>query len=82
MNNLFAALAVVLSLSAVPAHADNHEYKNSPEYMQMEKDTRESLKNCLSDENIRTKSCIKNYKKERKAKKKEIKKMYKEKNMD
>lgn len=77
MNNLFAALAVILSLNATPANADNHEYKNTPEYTQMEKDTRESLKNCLNDEKNNTKDCVKSYKKEHKAKKKEIKKMYK-----
>ena len=79
MNNLFAALAVILSLNTTPAHADNHEYKNTPEYTQMEKDTRESLKNCLNSENIKTKDCVKNYKKMRKSKKKEIEKKYKEK---
>ncbi len=78
MNNLFAALAVIL-LNVYPAHANDHEYKNSPEYMRMEKDTRESLKNCLNSENIKTKDCVKNYKKMRKSKKKEIEKMYKEK---
>ena len=81
MNNLFAALAVMLSLGVVPAKANNHEYKNTAQYLQMEKDTRESLKNCLNNESINTKDCIKNYKKLRKDKKKEIKKAYNKENM-
>ncbi|MBR1600641.1 MAG: hypothetical protein IJ677_03595 [Alphaproteobacteria bacterium] len=79
MNNLLTAAAVVLSLSANPVNAKHHEYKNTPEYMQMEKTTRESLKNCLNDEDVKTKDCIEKYKDERKAKKKELKKMMKEK---
>ncbi|MBQ8481935.1 MAG: hypothetical protein IJ532_05325 [Alphaproteobacteria bacterium] len=79
MNNLLAAAAVILSLSANPANAMHHEYKNTPEYQQMEKDTRETLKNCLNDENTKTKDCIKEYKNMRKTKKKELKKIMKEK---
>ena len=78
MNSLFAALAVTMILNATPVHADNHEYKNTPEYTRMEKEARESLKNCLNDDKNDTKDCVKSYKKERKAKKKEIKKMYKD----
>lgn len=77
MSNLFATFAVILSLTAAQAYAENHEYKNTPQYQQMEKDTREALKNCLNDENIKTKNCIEKYKDTRKAQKKEIKKMYK-----
>jgi len=78
MNNLLAVLAVILSLNTTPVKAGNHEYKNTPEYVQMEKDSRESLKNCLNDENVKTKDCIEKYKDMYKAKKKEIKKMYKD----
>lgn len=78
MNNLLATLAVILSLNATPVKAENHEYKNTPEYIQMETDTREALKNCLNNENTKTKDCIKKYKDMRKTKKKEIKKMYTE----
>ena len=58
MNNLLATLAVILSLNATPVKAENHEYKNTPEYIQMETDTREALKNCLNNENTRLENKI------------------------
>lgn len=77
MYNILVTLAVVLSLGVNSANAEHHEYKDTPQYQQMEKDTREMLKNCLNDESVKTKECLEKYKDEHKAKKKEIKKMFK-----
>lgn len=78
MNKLLMFLSLcVLAISSSPSFAGQHEYKNTPQYQQMEKDTRASLRSCLDNDEINTKQCIEKYKDTRKQKKKELKQMSK-----
>lgn len=72
---LFGALFISL-----PAHAgaDHKAYMNTPEYKQIDSEVRSSLQNCLNNENMLVKQCMKIAKKQLKYKKKALKQQPKE----
>lgn len=80
MYKILAVMALCgTCLYAGVTMAKHHEYKDTPQYQQMENNTRESLKSCLNNENVKTHECIEKYKDTRKMQKKEIKRAYKNK---
>ena len=76
MRNTLACLCAAITFATVlPAMAEHNEmHKMNAECQKMDNEVRKSLQECLQDENISTKKCIKHAKKMMKKQKKAYKK--------